>query len=645
MRNQGLTDVNDPDEDGLGDACDNCPATSNKNQSDSDGDGVGDVCDNCPSVSNADQTDLDEDDVGDACDSCLSRNGVNGQDIDNDGIEDSCDNCPEVSNSNQLDTDQDLIGDICDNCPQERNTGQKDTDDDGLGDNCDNCPNEVNADQFDADDDGVGDQCDNCKMEKNENQKDIDNDGIGDRCDACVSRTGVNWVDSDNDTVEDGCDNCPNIPNTDQKDTDRDLVGDLCDNDQDIDNDGRQDDLDNCQNQGNSDQANEDKDSLGDVCDDDKDNDNFRSINDNCPLDFNPDQRDSDGDGVGDACDETGPPLEAFPGVWPVQRQKRYPVVNLDFHYTQTIPLRIPQRIPVEWSILDQGQRIKQLKYGDPSLVIGYDYYGSVVYNGSLFVDDRTRDDDFVGFVFAYQSNKRFYIVNWKSHVYGGVGRPGISIMKVDSRTGPSKRLQDALWDPIPRRTAGQLKILWYDEMERGWDTGISYTWSLIHLPVKNLIRLHVCCDNNSDVIDSGDIIDSQYKGGRLGVYTLSQGSVTFSNVSYTSPFPVDYSLYFDGSDQYVSLPMNQQFHMDNSFSMTVWLRVDAAANGRDVAVLCSHFDRLCLYIDSSGYLTVSMLEEKATAESAVELDTWFHVAMTFNSSGKTREIFFWKFK
>ena len=34
----------DNDSDGVGDACDNCPSTSNHDQADSDSDGVGDAC-------------------------------------------------------------------------------------------------------------------------------------------------------------------------------------------------------------------------------------------------------------------------------------------------------------------------------------------------------------------------------------------------------------------------------------------------------------------------------------------------------------------------------------------------------------------------------------------------------------------------
>ncbi|PPK87536.1 putative secreted protein (Por secretion system target) [Neolewinella xylanilytica] len=125
--------------------------------SDADGDGVIDAEDNCPETSNGDQTDTDGDGTGDACD----------DDIDGDGVPnaDDCDPSDPLvgaaGTTYYADADEDGFGDPNDSlvaCEQP---------DGYVTDNTDNCPATFNPEQTDADGDGIGDACESSGPLKN----------------------------------------------------------------------------------------------------------------------------------------------------------------------------------------------------------------------------------------------------------------------------------------------------------------------------------------------------------------------------------------------------------------------------------------------------------------------------------------------
>lgn len=194
-------------------------------------------------------------------------------------------------------------------------------------------------------------------------------------------------------------------------------------------------------------------------------------------------------------------------------------------------------QIDPKWLIYNKGAEIVQTENSDPGLAVGYDAFGGVDFEGTFFVDTEI-DDDYVGFVFSYQSNSKFYSVMWKKAVqtywlsapFRASAEPGIQLKLINSHTGPGQMLRNSLWHTGD--TKDEVKLLWKDPRNIGWKEKTAYRWLLLHRPKIGLIRLRIFEGENM-VADSGNVFDSTLKGGRLGVFCFSQEQIIWSDLVY----------------------------------------------------------------------------------------------------------------
>ncbi|KAK3592562.1 hypothetical protein CHS0354_000890 [Potamilus streckersoni] len=577
--------------------------------------------DNCKLVPNSNQGNFDLDDLGDDCD----------PDKDNDGILDSLDNCIFETRKEQTDSDGDKIGDVCDNCINSYNPDQKNTDGDSMGDTCDS----------DIDNDGIANNFDNCPYIPNSNQDDLDTDMIGNACDNCLSTY-----------------------NNDQMDINMNRVGDFCEFGGDSDGDSIIGSLDNCPLFANADQSDIDGDGEGDECDGDRDGDGIINEKDNCQYmknelqtDLNESyqqismieiyrqtsmvrilQTDFKGDTVGDDCEDDGD-VDGVPDTNDTCRYNphisktsflKYFTVNLDPLCSQK---------PV-WKVKENGGEVEQTSQETlmPALLIGEQTYGAIKYSGTWFVKDKDAND-FIGLVFGYVSNQRFYLVMWKrktsnignSHFITGIR--GLAIKVVDVTFGQSPLYKEYLYDTFETSS-----YLWLDPDMKPWEPGLSYRWYLIHKPSFGYIRLTVY-RGNTLMTDSGAIYDSTITGGRVGVFQYGNFSTLWSYLQVECLEHRDTALYFDGKDDYVALGSLNDLKITGSFTFEAWVKLDSMEPFSNNPILCTMERDICLSADSQNIIATYRNATLSVPNILTE-NNWHSIVLKYDNEDLVLELF-----
>ena len=183
------------------------------------------------------------------------------------------------------------------------------------------------------------------------------------------------------------------------------------------------------------------------------------------------------------------------------------------------------------WSVSEDGRSVEQTENRDPTFFVGPDDHLDVIFNGKFRVE--ARDNDFIGFVFGYQSplaqngdsleDMNYFLFDWKQAQQseeGFTGEEGFSLSRVSGEFS----------DYIPQFW-GHQEVEGFDLLAsdygagRGWRRSIEYSFELRY--GADHIVIHI---DGEEVfaITAQDAGLESFPPGRFGFYNYSQPAVHY---------------------------------------------------------------------------------------------------------------------
>lgn len=181
------------------------------------------------------------------------------------------------------------------------------------------------------------------------------------------------------------------------------------------------------------------------------------------------------------------------------------------------------------WALSSGNTTVTQTVNADPSVYLNNLNQTSYEMDGQWRVKTGS-DDDFMGFVFGYQNDHQFYVLDWKQNTqnaYGGYAYEGFRILKVDAASRSGLDLID-FW----RSNTSDSAILASSYGgSKGWADNTSYKFHLDFEPGVFSVTVSDLVDNTLwDVT----VNDSAYTSGQFGFYNFSQQAVEYSGFEQT---------------------------------------------------------------------------------------------------------------
>jgi hypothetical protein len=192
-----------------------------------------------------------------------------------------------------------------------------------------------------------------------------------------------------------------------------------------------------------------------------------------------------------------------------------------------------PATAPASYTFSEDGTVATQTVNANPSLYLNSRVFEDVIIRGQFRISNADTDDDYVGFVFGYQDDAHFYMLDWKQKTQGptsaslscNTANIGISLKRVSGDEAPN--LCADFWD-----SAGTEKVVVLSPASAhavGWKRNVDYDFVLEHSPGSIRIRIM----EGATQVAQLESNDATYGQGKFAFYNYSQAGVTYKGFRF----------------------------------------------------------------------------------------------------------------
>lgn len=256
-----------------------------------------------------------------------------------------------------------------------------------------------------------------------------------------------------------------------------------------------------------------------------------------------------------------------------------------------------------------------------------------MTFSGTTFAKD-TECSGYIGFIFGFQSTKRYYLAIWR-HKYlnmdGNGGTKGVQLRLVDSSTTPSTTYAEALYHSYDVNS--YTKLLWQDPNMIGWECRKSYRWFIYQSPSIGLMRI-VVKQSEKILVDSGHIYDVTIHGGRLGVFSYNQTGSVWSDLKTECTNRLNYALSLTGSS-YGVIGSISSLGIEKSFTIDVWVYLASGYQLTYQPILCSNDSTLCFFVEDD-ILRTQVGSVILNGTTTLPVANWTHLLTRYNAQEGT---------